>query len=569
MTSVDKNKKLEDRLKFIKLYKAAVDAKLSKEQLAAYLNVKPDSIIRRRLVIQESIGIILPYLPSDESDISTEKLQKFRIELGKLTRAENKIINNPVEDEFDECDRIIITSAQNYTPIFNEFLASIFTYMKTNPKTLFKVIPYRYKNPTSIFQDKDREYWDPKIMPYILDYQVKIFDNLQLVGQLKRQPTADYPVNGFEALTGTDSAIIGHPKIQWKTIPTPSKSFPKILTSTGAITVPNYTDSAAGLKGKHHHSFAAVIIELDRKNKIFHIRHIHADKEDGGFYDIAKGVLRRYSPNDVTVGERVTALVTGDTHAIYHDPTVEKATYTDRNSILNLLKPENHFIHDLNDCYTVSHHHMHSRTIRVGKHRFGRNNLERELQIAADLLDNITREDMKTYIVKSNHDEHFDKWLETANPDLDPENSQFFHWMRYNKEKFLTPTNTGFKQIDPFEFWCTHPDQERGLKNVHLITFLKRDQDVVINNIDFSFHGDRGANGGKGSLQSFAKSGTKVVIGHSHYPGIHEGAYQVGLSAYIDLEYKSGLDSWLNTHCIVYPDGKRTLINIINSKWFL
>src|SRR5216683_5187581 len=123
----------------------------SKEQLAKYLNVKPDSIVRRRLVIQESFGLDLPYLHADNSEISEEKLKKFRTELGKLTKVENQIKNNPVGDEFASCDRIIITSAQNYTPIFDNFLASIFTYSGHNKNTLFKVIPYRYKNPTSIF----------------------------------------------------------------------------------------------------------------------------------------------------------------------------------------------------------------------------------------------------------------------------------------------------------------------------------------------------------------------------------------------------------------------------------
>ncbi len=114
----DKSKKLEQREKFIKLYKAALEAKISKEQLAKYLNVKPDSIVRRRLVIQESFGLDLPYLHADNSEISEEKLKKFRTELGKLTKVENQIKNNPVGDEFASCDRIIITSAQNYTPIF-------------------------------------------------------------------------------------------------------------------------------------------------------------------------------------------------------------------------------------------------------------------------------------------------------------------------------------------------------------------------------------------------------------------------------------------------------------------
>jgi hypothetical protein len=141
--------------------------------------------------------------------------------------------------------------------------------------------------------------------------------------------------------------------------------------------------------------------------------------------------------------------------------------------------------------------------------------------------------------------------------------------MRYNLEKEIQKTHTGFSTIDPFEFWCSHPDRQRGLKHKHLINILKRDQSLFINNIEFSFHGDRGSGGSRGSIKQFAKIGPKVVIGHSHTPGIYEGAYQVGLSARMNLEYKTGCDSWLHTHCLVYPDGKRTLINVIKGRWRL
>jgi hypothetical protein len=85
--------------------------------------------------------------------------------------------------------------------------------------------------------------------------------------------------------------------------------------------------------------------------------------------------------------------------------------------------------------------------------------------------------------------------------------------------------------------------------------------------IELGFHGDVGINGSRGDIKSLAKLSDKMVIGHSHTPGIYEGCYQVGLSAMKNLEYKKGPSSWMQTHCIIYPDGKRTLINIINGKW--
>lgn len=564
----DKTKKLEEREKFVKQYKAAIAAKLSKEQLAGYLNVKPDSITRRRLVIQDTLGFALPYLTSTESsEIPEEQLKKFRAELGKLTKEEKRIlIDNESLDKYDftKYDRLVITSAQNATPIHEDFFAVLLNYCKVNNAKLV-VIPYRYKNPTSIFQDKDHDWWEPKIIPYMYEDQFKVIKHLQILGHIKKQPTAIQPLHGLEGQTGLDSAIVGHPKIQLKTIPTPSQQLPKLLMSTGAITLPNYTDSGAGWRGLHHHSYAAVVVELDRKNDIFHLRHIHGDRDTGNLYDLDK----YYTTTTVSKAERASALVTGDSHAIFMDPEVEKATYTNKDSIVNVLQPETLVLHDVLDGYSISHHHKHSDVIKIGKHRYKMGNIEDELQITADFIDRISQEGMQTVIVKSNHDEHFDRWLQECDYKNDPENAQFWHWMKYNQGKYIEQTKTGFKTIDPFEFWCSNPDRQRGLLKKHLIKILKRDQSLMVNNIELSFHGDKGSGGARGSMLGFSKVGPKVVIGHSHTPGIYEGVYQVGLSSYMDLEYKTGCDSWLHTHCIVYPDGKRTLINVIRGKWRL
>jgi hypothetical protein len=58
------------------------------------------------------------------------------------------------------------------------------------------------------------------------------------------------------------------------------------------------------------------------------------------------------------------------------------------------------------------------------------------------------------------------------------------------------------------------------------------------------------------------------VIGHSHSPGIEGGCYQTGTSSRLVLEYSAGSPSgWMNTHCVVYANGKRALLNAVKGKW--
>jgi hypothetical protein len=96
---------------------------------------------------------------------------------------------------------------------------------------------------------------------------------------------------------------------------------------------------------------------------------------------------------------------------------------------------------------------------------------------------------------------------------------------------------------------------------------LTNDYPFIIKDIYCGYHGDRGANGARGSLAGWAKIGTKVIVGHTHSPGIEKGAYMIGTSSKLSLEYTSGPSSWMNTHAIIHPDGKRQLITIINGEW--
>lgn len=545
---------------FIIKYRAAVKSGLSREQLASYMGIEPQTVMRKRLKVMDATGVNLVVLDSSGSaDIPADLLDEFEetIEILEFNSLPPRI------SEFGVNRRYVITSAQNATPVNVEFLESILNYCNIHDAELL-VIPLRYKNPTSIWSDRNEslEWWHPVIVPYTKNYSRKLGASLEFLGHIPIQPTAVNPLAGFESYTGLDSGIFGHPKVALKCIATPSQNLPKILTTTGSITHLNFTDSKAGHKGAFHHSFAAVVAEID-SNGQHHLRHIHYDKDRNGFYDLDSF----YGPKERLTGIRAVCLVTGDSHAEFLSDSVAEGTYFRDDSLVNLTRPKCIVKHDVDDFYRRNHHHRGNDVLAYGKHHYGRDNVEEGLQVTADYLDSTTFPDTYTVVIRSNHDEAFDRWLQECDPKRDQENAKFYYYMKYHQMENVRPVPTGFKSFDAFPWWCHNPMDQPGLRNCDKIKFKQRDESFTLAGIELGFHGDQGTNGSRGSAASFAKIGPKVVIGHSHTPCIIEGAYQVGLSADKDLEYQKGPSSWMHTHCLIYEDGSRTLIHLIDGKF--
>jgi len=158
----------------------------------------------------------------------------------------------------------VVTSAQNATPVHENALRSLLTYCRVNGATLL-VIPLRYTNPTSIWSKRAEgsDWWAPEVLPYLIDERVVMHKHLVLLADIMTQPTATNPLEGFETITGPQSGILGHPKLELTTVPTPQQRLPKILTTTGSVTKKNYIPSKAGKKGAFHHTFGAAVVELD------------------------------------------------------------------------------------------------------------------------------------------------------------------------------------------------------------------------------------------------------------------------------------------------------------------
>ncbi len=453
----------------------------------------------------------------------------------------------------------VITAAQNATPVWESGWRTLLAYCKHNKATLL-VIPYRYHNPTSIWSAGARssDRWAEELRPYLITDRVDINGNLTLLADIMAQPTASDPIEGFEAISSSRSAIIGHPRLELTTVPTPQSKLPKILTTTGAITRKNYIPSKQGKKGEFHHTFGACVVEVDGDS--FHMRQLNMTR-DGSFCDL----LAEYDGDERRPYARIPALVMGDAHIEVADPAVMAATFEDEGSIVKVLKPQVLVWHDVFDGSSINHHDRGRTFHEYVKHHAKRRNAEAEVQRTLDFIDRVTPKATRNVFVASNHHDFLKEWVENTDPRRDPENVMFWAetYLAIVRSGNTQWTPAGVTVQDPFAYWG-----KKRLKTAAQATFLTRDETFQVKGIELGYHSDRGPGGQKGSRQSFRKIGVKTVIGHGHAPGIREGCYQVGTKAFLNLTYAAGTPSaWLHTDCAIYPNGKRSLINIVNGKW--
>lgn len=442
--------------------------------------------------------------------------------------------------------KLVITWAQNATPVHTGFLEALKAYCLVNGAMLL-VIPGRYKNPTSRWDASQRneQWWAPELSQYLVNQRKTLNKNLVLLGDIHTQPTATTPLSGFESITHGESGILGHPKFQMVTIPTPHKRLPKILTTTGAITIENYTDTKAGKKGEFHHVIGAVVVELDKpKDGVFHLRHINA-REDGAFCDLDKSYFPDGSVRDAGPYQ---GLVFGDAHARFADPSVVRATFG-RSGLVDRLDPKVLVFHDLLDAYAVNPHHEGNPFIAQAKHKGAFDEIQEEIDFTLDWLQAKIGQ-RQAVIVPSNHDDMLSRWMKRVDWREDPLNAEFYLETALYMVQQTRMTTSGADVPDPFLYWVA----KAGLDNVRC---LQRNESFTIAGIECGLHGHEGPNGARGTMKNLSKLGCKVISGHSHTPGIEAGHYRTGTMTPLSLEYTGPVGSWLNAHVSIDPMGKR------------
>lgn len=483
-----------------------------------------------------------------------------RTELKKLFHSKYAALQNMrrcdaggFQQTLPQNQRYVVTCAQNATPVHEQFLANLERYCTRHNATLV-VLPYRYSNATSVFkrEHEDDLTWDSAIVKYLFGGRHAPTKHLVIYGDVRLVPTRQNPLAGFDAMSGAASAILGHPKLHLRCIPT-TTSLPKILTTTGAVTLPNYSDTTAGVLGEFHYTLGATVVEIDQRG-LFHLRQINADKESGAFIDLNE----EYTPQGVRPAPRPFALVLGDAHVDVISADVVRVTFGP-NGIVPTLKPQHLVWHDLLDGLSINPHHAKNPFASIAKAKANLGDARAELERAAAFVAKHTPASTQSVVVRSNHNDFFRRWMLTHDWKTDPTNALFYLETAAKMVESATVSRRGVETLDPIEVWCSTlmPD----------VRVLKRDELWSYKGVELSLHGDRGPNGSRGSIRNLRRLGTRSIIGHTHSSGIDEGCYQVGTSSELRLDYNEGPSSWLNTHCILYANGKRSLINIVKGAW--
>jgi hypothetical protein len=454
--------------------------------------------------------------------------------------------------------RYLITSAQNATPVHAQFFQALQVAAK-HLKAELVVIPYRYKNPTSILearhQDHD-QWWADEVQPFLFNGRKKLGPNLVLAADVKMQPTASQPLSGFEALTGAESCILGHPKMQFRTVAVPTGRFPKILTTTGTCTRSRgyYSQTKAGAIGEFHHYLGAVIVELDGKR--FHLRQINANRTDGSFTDLDK----HYTAEGVEDAQPALGLVMGDTHVRVTDQAVDRATFG-KGGIVETLQPRSLVWHDVFDGETCNPHEVGNPFVAEAKRKANRLDVRAEIQEMIDFV-RARSEGRQSVIVDSNHHAFLTRWVIRTDWKFDLKNAAFYLETAQAMLASASMGEGGAMYDDPFPYWV----KKLGGDGAN-IRCLNPDESFKIAGIECGMHGNHGPNGSRGSLKNLSRLGSKSIIGHTHTPGIEEGGYNVGTSTPRRLAYQRGPGSHLNTHCVIYATGARALITIVDGSW--
>lgn len=456
----------------------------------------------------------------------------------------------------------IFTAAQNGTPVHEDALACMLTAVKHRNAEFF-VDPLRYKNPTSVWtgSQQNAEWWAPAVTPYLWNQRYAVNSNLTFMADIATQAAAPDPLGRLDAVSLASSAIFGHTKLQMRVVPTPGSLFPKIMTTTGACTLPNYTATPTGKIGEFHHSLSAVIVEVD--GKTFHIRHLHYSEKSRRIID-ATGFA--YYADRVEKAPRALAVVEGDTHVRFTDPDVDVATHG-IGGLIDTVDPLYNVKHDLLDGHTANRHHIGNYIALVAKVLEGKDSIRDEVGEAFDYLRKRRRKRTKVVIAGSNHHDFLGQAVQAflcggmkALPHISPRNAGFLAEIAAEQCAAASIGPGGVEYPEAFGLLL----KRAKLKDV---TLLGGDESFALGGVELGMHGHVGPNGARGSIKNLRRIGTKSIIGHGHSPGINEGCYQVGTSSRLRLEYTHGPSSWLNTHCVLNADGKRQLITIINGRW--
>jgi hypothetical protein len=479
--------------------------------------------------------------------IMRKKMQKLGVTNNVAKIEDTDVFKEAQQKEHDSTKkRFLISWAQSDTPVHKKFLKNMEAYAEAIDAQIL-ICAGRYKNPNSLeaseaIKNKEKNKknsWDKLVLPYLDANRHNLHKYLQVLSDVKVQPTASTPLSGMNSISGEESCIIGHPRVQLQSLPVIEGYPHKLLLTTGACTHPNYTDTKVGKKSEFHHQIAFCIVELDGED--FHVRQVVADKK-GDFYDLIYCVKN----GEVSqCGEGVPALVFGDLHLYEEDKIAVGSSFR----MASILKPNRIFIHDLANGHSVSHHEQRDPFILLDREEDGSWSLQKELDNIVDWFKKYP--EFNFISVQSNHNEFIDRWLRSED------------WRKTkNKKLYLEFANVTANGLAPKGIIAYYLQDK-----VDNLYSLGLDESYNVLGFELGMHSHVGVHGSKSSPIQLKNLPVKSVVGHSHVPHRYDGSLCVGTLTKLRVGYNRGPSGWLHSNVVIYPNGKASHINIINGKF--
>jgi len=460
--------------------------------------------------------------------------------------------------------KFVITSVGLGQSLFTRGYSALKNYCKTEDAELV-LLPMRAHVKALSGQPKhyDTRLLDDKhlfVTEYVLGTRIKAFElqiNPQQINPLtglnrirdrasNRNDDLDDDFKIIEDMAKNQnkiSIIVAHSKQMLQTVPTGNASLPRLIHTTGAVTLPSYrTEERIGLIAHQDHDLGALIVEINGDE--FFLRQITLNKTDGSFPSMGK----RYHANGKVTKERPEAFVMGDIHPGHESQPALKIWQ----EIWKDQSPRRIFLHDWYDG-TSSSHHLKRKKLTQSKLPDRFKTIPDEIKCAnkvlyTDIADKAPK-DSELFLVPSNHPDFLEKYLDGGDYIYDrPENYQIAHRMVVN-------VLDGGHHLKP---WL---DPEGRFK------WLERNEDYIVAGVQCNVHGDIGSNGSKGSKQNLERAYTKAMTGHTHEPSIHHNLFTVGHSSLDRHGYNNGASSWVLCSGNIYADGAMELIMVINGKY--
>jgi len=461
--------------------------------------------------------------------------------------------------------RWLLTAAQDETAVDMPFWRNLLAYGEAIGAEVL-VAGFTYNK--SLFEDHASRtaVFPEAVQPYLV-HDNRMLGPLLFAAKMNILPTAVRPLSGLLNYARGSWAVFPHAKVQLESVP--SRGQAAMMMTTGACTVPNYIEKKAGLKAEFHHQIGAVIVEVDDCDRVF-CRQIGA-ASDGSFQDLDI-VVRN---GEIGRGNRVEAITWGDIHREQIDPVVARACWgfdvasgriVSDDSLITALRPRHQFFHDILDFRARNHHRRNDHIHAVKMQALNAESVDGELADCSSFLRATLRDDCRSVVVASNHNEALLRWLKETDPRVDPLNAET--WCELNLEWMRQTRQEPDGHFDLFRYAIGRHDPAL----LDDLVFVPRGGSYLVcqdhGGIECGLHGDEGPNGSRGSAVNLGRVSVRMVIGHGHSPAILDGVMMVGLCGLLDQVYNNpSLSSWAHAQGIIYPNSRRTLVTVADGKW--